>query len=78
MNISKKILEILEIAEQSNYRISHCQDCIFVTKGKTNRSRGIQIWGDSTATRCDVDLSYAKKLKTKKEMLEALGLEDKN
>jgi hypothetical protein len=75
-NISKKILAVIEIAEQNNYRVSHCHDCIFITKGKTNRSRGIQVWEDMTATRCDVDLSYTNKLKTKKDMLKALGLEE--
>lgn len=68
------IRKLIDDAKAKGLRVIESNDYALVSKGKTNRAVGLEIWPDGTATRADVALSVTTTIRTQKQMREILGL----
>jgi len=74
MNATKGIRAIINDAKARGLRVEEEQTRCLISTGKTNRSVGIVIYENGTASRSDVSLELCLAIRSQREIRSILGL----
>lgn len=78
METTDSIRQLIDDATRRGLNVTETADRVVIRRGKTNRSVGLAIWPNDTATRTDVDLTIATRIDSVREMRRVLNVPAQN
>lgn len=74
MKLTNAQTKLIDKARLAGYTVEIYAHCVDISKGKGRSLRGLRLYEDGTAHRCDVELGSSTVIRTQKTMKEILGI----